>query len=172
MAVKYHISDKGPRRCKAEVRDCPYGRAGQEHYSTAAEAHTVYEKKLSETFGVVSSYSKIERIRQNNYQDMDNIRHLVNKVTTPAKVAAVQTVKMYRLATNKNFRRALKSATTDYIMKRYRQRNKLSSKILKRVSKVAKEIFNNADKILMTKYYVPDIHSDKWKAPAGQQMLW
>lgn len=172
MSRKYHISERGPRLCKAQVRDCPYGRAGQEHYGTQEEAQVVYEKKLSETFGVVPTYSKMETMRQNNYQDLDHISHLVKKVTAPAKVAAVQTAKMYKLATNKNFRRALRKATTDYMLKRYRQRNKLSARILNRVSKAAKEISNNADKILMTKYYVPDVHSDKWKAPAGQQLLW
>jgi len=67
--MKFHITDDGPKECKATVRDCPYGAAGGEHYETIQEAGRAYEDIASKQYGqfqTLGASSRIQNLRLNN----------------------------------------------------------------------------------------------------------
>lgn len=55
MSLKYHISSNGPRICKADVRECPYGVQGEPHFSSYEDAITAYNNKMVEAFGGIDT---------------------------------------------------------------------------------------------------------------------
>lgn len=44
--MKYHLSDDGPAVCRAAVRSCPYGAAGEEHFESLPEAEKAFAESL------------------------------------------------------------------------------------------------------------------------------
>lgn len=44
--MRFHITDDGPRPCRASIRSCPIG-GKEEHFSTREDAATAFEKRMS-----------------------------------------------------------------------------------------------------------------------------
>lgn len=74
--MKSHIGPNGPSRCKAEKGNCPFGgESGEEnHFNTIREAREEYDRRMSETHGVVTTltakHSKLsereQKLREEN----------------------------------------------------------------------------------------------------------
>lgn len=105
-AVKYHLSSNGPRRCKAEVRECPYGAAGEEHYATQAEAMEAYEVRMTKQFGVMESIRGSERVRQARYKAQDGACQTIAaaKASKPAQATANTMREIHRSAIRKTMK--------------------------------------------------------------------
>lgn len=97
--AKYHNSPNGPRLCKAQKDQCPYGRAGGEHYATQAEAQEAYEAKMTEAFGITKKFNKIETTRQKHYQRLDRFKAYVTKVTDAATKAKADVMSAFSAET-------------------------------------------------------------------------
>ena len=55
MNNKFHITDSGPKKCTASVRDCPIGGT---HFETKAEAEQAYEFKADKKFSPFDVFRK------------------------------------------------------------------------------------------------------------------
>lgn len=69
MATKYHNSPNGPRLCKAQVQECPYGSAGGEHYATFEEAQTAYEAEQIERYGTTVKIGRSDALVQKAHRE-------------------------------------------------------------------------------------------------------
>lgn len=134
--AKYHNSPNGPRLCKAEKEQCPYGRAGGEHYSSQAEAQAAYEEKMTQAFGVTKKFNKVETTRQNHYQRIDRFKAYVTKVTDTATQAKAEAMSKF----SAEGRRKMRAAA---LAKAQRAGHRMSAATAKQVA-AAVESFNLA----------------------------
>lgn len=110
--ARYHNSPNGPRLCKAEKGLCPYGRAGEEHFETQAEAQVAYEAKMADAFGGLETVKKTasERGRQATYQKRDALvaQAKLVKASAPVQntVAALRAIKETPQRVEASLRRA------------------------------------------------------------------
>lgn len=133
MSVKYHNTPNGPARCRAEVKACPYGAAGQPHFARKDEAQAAYEKAMTKTFGH-SSTRRASRPRP---------------VGTPTDATTARGASVLAgLKPSRAGRQTLKPLG-----------QAMRGMVRKATPKNAEEV----KKLLGTKYYLPDPESDKWK---------
>lgn len=98
MTVKYHNTPKGPRLCKASVRECKYALAGADHYSSQEEANAAYVEKMTQVFGVLPRPHRVEREIQQFYRDIDTVRFGFSRVRENSILLKVNTLSALRNA--------------------------------------------------------------------------
>lgn len=73
----YHLSDDGPRACKAVIGTCPYARDGGPHFETQEEAQEAYEGQMleqhGELLGGIISRAVERSPLQRHYRTMDRL---------------------------------------------------------------------------------------------------
>jgi hypothetical protein len=97
--MKYHNSPNGPRICRANIKQCPYGLAGQPHYDNIADAREAYEKTMYETFGGIEGvkHSKGLNARLEAYHHIDRAEVKIKAVlASPAAQKTVSVLKAIR----------------------------------------------------------------------------
>lgn len=156
--MKYHISENGPKPCKAKVKDCPYGQRGEAHYETQQEAYQAFESKLKNEYGALG-VKKAKRINRSaiqrfyRQQDKINSNHPVSQ--SWAKVQAARSIQ-----------KTMTGHRNSLPYKKRRKKNLAQKFIQKQNRKMVRALTPNSRKVkklMMTKYWMPDIHSNKWK---------
>lgn len=146
----YHITKKGnPGPCRAKPGNCPLG--GQ-HFATMKEATDKHEKDLRKQYGSTVTfnkslkykfYNKIDNSKQS--RDLHRSLRILKKSSKGLAVVGVAAGAV-----------AFGVAKTAFKITRF-----TASKILK--TPMRKRSRLNAKKLLLTKYWFPDIHSNKWR---------
>lgn len=155
----YHITDDGPRRCRATVGSCPYGKKAGNHFADQASAQVEYESRLISQYGSMgaSVAKKVDKSPlQQKYRNQDLL-----KSTSPAyrAWAAYRDIKQY----------TPKQTVTSSGRSGNRQSklNRMGKKLLKNhLNKFVKAAIPNKrrmEKLLMVKHWMPDIRSNKWR---------
>lgn len=83
--VKYHITDKGSKKCGASVRQCPYAEKGiiLEHFDTKDEADKAFKEHMELLHGAVRSVSRPPKGSAPSTSTRDNssrLKHLASSV--------------------------------------------------------------------------------------------
>lgn len=161
----YHITPDGPKRCVASIGSCKYSSSGSNHFDTVAEAQAVYESDLSKKYGVIGQ--RIAKKVSNHplqkfYHMSDELQKSSPVVRSYYKMKANRTYAPSRRSPSHNTRRRVASSR-----KRQNFLQRSAKKFVrKNVSKFKRALTPNArnvKKMLMMKYWFPDIHSNKWK---------
>lgn len=159
----YHITDDGPRRCKAVVGKCPYGKTSGNHFDNQVDAQKEYEARLVSQYGAMGT-SVANKVNlsplQRKYREQDRL-----KTTSPAYRAwsTYRDLKNYTPkqtehrtgsgSRNSNARRS----KLNRIGKRFIKKN------LRKLARATAPNSKNMKKLLLVKYWMPDIHSNKWR---------
>ena len=145
LMAYYHISKKsGPSICRARPGSCPFG-SNAPHFPTITAAQTHYEQGLARQYGHVPVVRKTMKYRFYNRIDSSprskQIHRTLSVLHTTGKIGLAATTAATNLAT----------ATVKFAF------STVSRSVMPRGRKM------NMKKLLMTKYWLPDIHSNKWR---------
>lgn len=168
MTQLYHITNKGPRVCKAQIRSCKYSKnGGGGHYTDQASAQAVYEKQLSKKYGEFGTYIA-QTVNESKLQKFYRAQERLE--SSHPTVAAI--------VTNYRVKRALRNANQDdrgrgsqgsranrHKLAQWAKR-KNKQFVRKQMSHVKRAIQPNAKNLkkwLLVKYWMPDIHSNRWR---------
>lgn len=103
--ASYHISEMGPRVCRASIMACPYELRGEPHFEDIQGAQDHYEKTMTEKYGVVGKTFSAK----NKHSDYFKFHNYLDKVEvkSPA-VKSVRDFAAYRrnAPTSRNLRKA------------------------------------------------------------------
>ena len=77
--IKYHNTPNGPRRCKAEIRECIYAESGGDHYDNFADAQKAYETKMEEVYGTQPVLSKSDKLNQAAHKTVYTAQEQLNE---------------------------------------------------------------------------------------------
>lgn len=141
----YHISKKsGPSICRAKPGNCPFG-ANAPHFQTIADAQTHYEQGLARQYGHVPVLRKSMKYRFYNRIDNSPRAKQLHRTLTVLSVTGKVALGVTTAATN------LVAGTAKFAL------SSVSRIVMPKRRKM------NMKKLLMTKYWLPDIHSNKWR---------
>lgn len=176
--AKYHVGPNGPGRCGAQIA-CPFQPGGSKddgvlasvngvpsdyHFATQEDAQKAFEKKLEVQYGKGSFGFQQERsrarkrnqsLKQAHYRNLDYAK-VLSQNGRPLRAALVKGAVPMRVARNVargggkfvggSFGMASKMVNGSLRMLTGRRPRRLNMKSL-----------------LMTKYWMPDIRSNKWR---------
>lgn len=157
----YHITDDGPRRCKAVLGKCPYGKVQGNHFDDQVAAQKEYESRLVSQYGTLgeSVAKKVEfSPLQQKYRNQDRLKN-----TSPAYKAwsAYRDLKQHTPKQNEHSttrgRQAAKRSKLNRLAKRFIKKN------LRKLGRATAPTSRNMKKLLLVKYWMPDIDSNKWR---------
>lgn len=102
--ASYHISDQGPRICKASVGLCPYGKRGEPHFDDIQSAQTHYESDMATKHGLVGS-SVSSKNKESDYFKFHNYLDRLEVKSPAVKTARDFAAYRRHAPTNRNVRR-------------------------------------------------------------------
>lgn len=164
----YHVTEQGPKVCKSTMGRCPYAKGQNNHFENQAEAYQEFENRLTKQYGVLGT-AVARRVNnsplQKKYRALDQLER-----TSPVYKAISDRQKLRRYTpTRRNMRNSRPSGRVGQggpSRGRSRRRSLPSRMLRKQTRKFARAITPNArniKKMLLVKYWMPDIHSNKWK---------
>jgi hypothetical protein len=155
----YHITDDGPRRCSATVGSCPYGKKAGNHFADQQNAQKEYESRLVSQYGALgaSVAKKVDLSPlQRKYRNQDRL-----KTTSPAYRAwsAYRDMKRYtpKQTEKASGRGGARQSKLNHFGKKFIRKN------FRKLVKATKPTNSRMKKLLLVKYWMPDIHSNKWR---------
>lgn len=159
--VTYHVGEVGPRRCKARLGNCPFALAEpnkQTHYPTMMEAQTVYEKKLQLQYGSTFKVRKTHHVKTWIKRDNMGTANFLNTASIPFdrlnKRRHEAPTRMRGTGPNRS-----RPGRSPYPRsKSRRKRGNWSTKSLRKFTRL-----KTIKKLLLMKYWFPDIRSNKWR---------
>lgn len=158
----YHITEDGPRRCKAVLGKCPYGKTQGNHFDNQVDAQKEYETRLVSQYGTLgaSVAKKVEASPlQQKYRNQDRLKN-----TSPAYRAwsVYRDLKQYTPKQNEHSRtsgsrQSARRSRLNRMGKRFIKKN------LRKLVRATAPTSRNMKKLLLVKYWMPDINSNKWR---------
>lgn len=159
----YHITDDGPRRCKAVVGKCPYGKTAGNHFQDQVAAQKEYESRLVSQYGSMGATvaRKVDfSPLQQKYRNQDRLKN-----TSPAYRAwsAYRDMKRYtpKQTEHQSGRGTRQSNNSRSKLNHFGK--KFIRKNFRKLVKASTPTSRNMKKLLLVKYWMPDIHSNKWR---------
>lgn len=148
-AIAYHIGKNGPAPCRAKVGKCPLG---GKHFPSMDEAQGKYEQDLQKQYGTTTAFKR--PLKYHVYNKIDN---------SPNRKSLHRSLKILRATGKGTLAVAAVGATVAVVTSKtaFKVARFTTSKVLRKPLSRRKRL--NAKKLLMTKYWMPDIHSKKWK---------
>lgn len=170
----YHVTEQGPRVCKATMGQCPYAKGENSHFAEQTDAYNAYEQKLTKQYGAMGT-SVARKVNQTplqkRYRQLDQLEK-----TSPVYKAFAdrQRLRRYtptrrntRPSNTRSNRGGYRGGSRGGSRPLNRAMRRSSSRILrKHTRKFRRAITPNArniKKMLLVKYWMPDIHSKKWR---------
>jgi hypothetical protein len=158
----YHITEDGPRRCKAVLGKCPYGKTGGKHFDNQADAQKEYEVQLVSQYGTMGA-SVAKNVDssplQRKYRSQDQL-----KTTSPSYRAwsAYRDLKTYTpkqtpQTPGGGHRNSARRSHLNHLGKRFIKKN------LRKLVRASIPTSRNMKKLLLVKYWMPDVNSNKWR---------
>jgi hypothetical protein len=162
----YHVTEQGPRVCKAVMGRCPYGKQKDSHFSDQASAYTEYEKRLTSQYGAMGQTvaNKVnESALQKHYRRLDKL-----ETTSPVYKALSDRQKLRRYTPTRSNTRRLTSQrnsgrSNTIGSKLKRASSRLLRKQTRKFTRAITPNSRNVKKMLLVKYWMPDIRSKKWR---------
>lgn len=159
--VTYHVGEVGPRRCSARPGNCPVALAepnNQTHYPTMMEAQTVYEKKLQLQYGSTFTAKRTRHVKTWTKRDTAGTANFLNTASIPFdrlnKRRHEAPTRMRGTGPNRS-----RPGRSQY--PRSRPRRRRGNWLTKSLRKLTRP--RTIKKLLLMKYWFPDIHSKKWR---------
>lgn len=164
----YHVTEAGPRPCKAKLGKCPYAGRGNNHFESPQEAQQTYEERLTKQYGSMGKVvaKKVQgSARQKFYRKLHKV-----ETTTPAykHIAQARKVRQH-MPTSASLRKSRAYTPQGKSTVGRRMLNKTLQRSKRMVKRQGRKLVRRATsprtlkKVLGTKYWLPDIHSNKWK---------
>lgn len=167
----YHITEAGPRVCKSVMGKCPYANEKDSHFNDQASAHTEYEKRLVDKYGVMGKnvadknnqsalqkhYRRLEKLEQNSpiYRAIAQDKRL--RMYTPTN----RDIRLAYQRNNRDGSNRRRSRTVGSAIRRASSR--LLRKQMQKFTRAITPNRRNIKKMLLVKYWMPDIRSNKWR---------
>lgn len=102
--AKYHLSPKGPRRCRAEIKACPVQTVtgeSVEHFDSLEEAQEAFENIMMKEFNQHATITVGQKFRETSYSAMDTgerVRDQIVDTAVRAKSASIQAMRKVKAA--------------------------------------------------------------------------
>lgn len=173
----YHVTPDGPRRCKAQQGGCPYASQADSHFEHADQAQHQYEKNMKAQYGVVPVLTRSAKVRLRTYRRLDEGAKLKNFLSQPSRDNYQKYRQMSKIRKALNDRDDMRSRRGRGGVGggrrggRSRRRGSLPMRMLRGtvrsftrpVVKSVRKMKPTPKKMLLTKYWMPNIHSNKWR---------
>lgn len=163
----YHVTDQGPRVCKAVMGKCPYVKQQNSHFNDQASAYNEYENRLSKEYGNLGK-SVAKRVNQSALQKHYRRFDKLEKTSPMYKVLADRQKLRRYTPTRRNSRKfepqrgnRRRSKTLGSRLRRGSSR--LLRKQTRKFTRAIAPNSRNIKKMLLVKYWMPDIRSNKWR---------
>jgi hypothetical protein len=159
----YHITDDGPRRCKAVVGKCPYGKTSGNHFDNQVDAQKEYESRLVSQYGTMGA-SVANKVNfsplQQKYREQDRL-----KATSPSyrAWATYRDLKKYTPKQSESRTGGGSRQSSAHRSKLNRLGKRFIKKNLRKLVRATTPNSSNMKKLLLVKYWMPNIHSNKWR---------
>ena len=159
----YHITEDGPRRCKAVVGKCPYGKTAGNHFNDQATAQVEYESRLVKQYGPMGATvaRKVEfSPLQQKYRNQDRLK---NTSSAYRAWSVYRDLKNYTPKQTERNTQGGSNRSSAHRSKLNRFGRRLLKKNLRKFARATAPTSKNMKKLLLVKYWMPDIHSNKWR---------
>lgn len=144
----YHIGKNGPFPCKAKMGRCPYsGKGVQDHWDNIEDATNAFAAQMAPKYGTTATLLAKDLKKSPKYKFYKSLDDNPKLMTTYKVLKATAKVSAFVIGTTAAATIATMRLTSSLI----------SNKKLGGSRKI------NAKKLLLTKYWMPDIHSNKWR---------